>query len=137
MTNIHGRLTIAYLTGSPIFCGTDSLFSTETEAIEATTMTSNGWKEYRPRKVAWSLQVSGLTKIDSSDGQIDYFSLISTGALNPQDVTIDFEDEEGNIRTIEGVSSYISDSNITGDADANCIASVTFLGDGPYSLTGS
>jgi hypothetical protein len=136
MSFVHGRLVIAYL-DNPILCGTDAVFSEEKEMIPASTVTSNGWQEYRPRKRSWKIDVTGFTKVDNTDGQEDYFDMIGSGTMDAKSITLVFTDEEGNSITIEGPEAYISDSSISGNVNEFANASLTFLGNGAYDLTGS
>src|SRR5689334_22981153 len=96
MLLISGKDVIGEIDGVPIFCGTDCTLSEEKEVIAASTVTSLGWKEFRLRKRSWSFEVTGLTKIDSTDGQVSYFDLItSTAAVNLDNVTVLFTDPDG------------------------------------------
>jgi hypothetical protein len=135
MLVINGKDVIGEIDGVPIFCGTDCSFLEEKEVIHASTVTSNGWTEFRLRKRSWKFDVTGLTKIDSSDGQVSYFDLItSTEAVALDNVTITFTDGDGNAVEITG-SMYKPESSITGPVDQSAKANVQFIGFGEYILT--
>lgn len=131
---ISGKDVIGSIDDVPIFCGTDCTFSEEKEVIPASTITSNGWKEFRLRKRSWSFQVSGLTKIDSTDGQVSYFDLLTSAeAVNLDNVSISFTDGT-TTRLLEG-SMYKPETGITGPVNGNATANVQFVGFGAYTLT--
>ena len=135
MLVISGKDVIGEIDGVPIFCGTDCSLSEEKEVIPASTITSNGWKEFRLRKRSWSFEVTGLTKIDSSDGQVSYFDLItSTAAVNLDNVTVVFTDPDSNIVEVTG-SMYKPETSITGPSGESVKANVQFIGFGAYTLT--
>ncbi len=135
MLVINGKDVIGEIDGVPIFCGIDCSFLEEKEVIPASTVTSNGWKEFRLRKRSWKFEVIGLTKIDSSDGQVSYFDLItSTEAVALDNVTVLFTDGDGNAVEITG-SMYKPETAITGPVDQSAKANVQFIGFGAYTLT--
>ena len=135
MLLIHGKDVIGEIDGVPIFCGIDCTLSEEKEVIPASTVTSNGWKEFRIRKRSWSFEVSGLTKIDSTDGQVSYFDLItSSEAVNLDNITVSFTDGDGNDVTLTG-SMYKPETAISGPVDKRSVANVQFIGFGAYSLS--
>jgi len=134
MLLIHGKDVTGSIDDVPIFCGTDCTFAEEKEVIPASTVTSNGWKEFRLRKRSWTFEVSGLTKIDSTDGQVSYFDLITSAeAVTLDNVSISFNDGT-TTRILEG-SMYKPETSISGPVDENAKANVRFIGFGPYSLT--
>ncbi len=131
---INGKDVLVIRDTIPIFCGKDCTFSEEKEMIKASTVTSGVWKEYRLRKRSWSMTVTGLTKIDNTDGQEDYFSLIGDAlSMTLQPLSILFTDPEGNIISVLG-SGYIQASQITGPAKGFAEASLTIIGDGLYTV---
>lgn len=135
MLLIHGKDVVGSIDDVPIFCGTDCTFSEEKEVIPASTVTSNGWKEFRLRKRSWTFEVTGLTKIDSTDGQWSYFDLITSAeAVNLDNVAISFTDGDGNTQIVEG-SMYKPETGITGPVDESSKANVQFVGFGEYTLT--
>ncbi len=131
---INGKDVIVFIGDLPIFCGKDCTFSEDKEIIPASTVTSGVWKEFRLRKRSWAVQVNGLTKINNTDGQQDYFDLIGSTALDVKDVRITFTDLDSNIKTIEG-NGYIEKSSITGPATAFAEPSLLIAGDGLYTVT--
>jgi len=134
MLLISGKDVVGSIDDVVIFCGTDCTFSEEKEVIPASTVTSNGWKEFRLRKRSWAFEVGGLTKIDSSDGQVSYFDLItSTEAVNLDNGSISFSDGT-TTRIIQG-SMYKPETGISGPVDDNAKANAKFIGFGAYTLT--
>lgn len=135
MQVINGKDVIVAIYDVPVFCGKDCTFAEEKELIPASTVTSGVWKEYRPRKRSWSMNVSGLTKIDATDGQVSYFDLIDdASAMVAQNLSITFTDADANIKTVEGVG-YMQNTSITGPANGFAEASVSIVGDGLYTVT--
>ena len=134
MLLISGKDVVGSIDDVVIFCGTDCTFAEEKEVIPASTVTSNGWKEFRLRKRSWTFEVIGITKIDSSDGQVSYFDLItSTEAVNLDNVSISFSDGT-TTRIIQG-SMYKPETGISSPVDENAKANVQFIGFGAYTLT--
>ncbi len=132
---INGKDVIVAIDDVPVFCGKDCTFSEEKELIKASTVTSGVWKEFRLRKRSWSLEVSGLTKIDSTDGQVSYFDLIDeVSSLEAKSLTIIFTDADANIKTING-TGYMQQTAINGPATEFADASVSIVGDGIYTVT--
>lgn len=132
---INGKDVIVAIDGAPILCGKDCAFSEEKELIKASTVTSGVWKEFRLRKRSWAMQVNGLTKIDSTDGQVSYFDLIdSTTAMIAQNLTITFTDPESNFKIVTG-TGYIQKTSITGPAVGFAESSISIVGDGLYTVT--
>jgi len=137
MLLIHGKDVTGSIDDVVIFCGTDCTFTEEKEVIPASTVTSGGWKEFRLRKRSWTFDVTGLIKIDSTDGQVSYFDLItSTEAVNLDNVSVSFTDGDGNTVILQG-SMYKPETSISNPVDESSKATVRFIGFGAYSLTGS
>lgn len=140
MQSIHGKDVIGFFNDVPVFCGKDCSFSEEKELIEASTNRSDHttvtgpFKEFRLRKQSWSMEVTGLTKIDSTDGQTSYFDLITSGvAMDEGAVSISFTDDAGTVVTVSG-PAYISGSSINSPKNDFANASVTFVCNGPYEI---
>ena len=135
MQVINGKDVIVAIDDMPVFCGKDCTFAEEKELIKASTVTSGVWKEYRPRKRSWSLDVTGLTKIDATDGQVSYFDLIDdASAMVAQNITIMFTDADANTKTVTGVG-IMKSTGITGPATGFAEATVSIIGDGLYTVT--
>jgi hypothetical protein len=134
MTPVHGKDVIAFIGDVPIFCGKDCVFTEEKEVIEASTVTSGEFKEFRLRKRSWQMDVTGLTKIDNSDGQVSYFDLISSSAaMELQSVSIGYTDANGNAIMISG-SAHILNSGIGSPKNEFAGSSVIFIGNGNYDV---
>lgn len=133
MNVITGNNAKAYLDTVLVFCGKSLTFTETKDKIESTPTGSGIWTYNRLQKRGWQVDISGLTKHNSSDGQLDYFSVIAS----PQAfhaLVLTFEDDLGNINTISG-TVLKPKTQITGPASAFDLASVTLLGTGPYILT--
>ncbi len=132
---INGIDVIVAIDDVPIFCGKDCTFSEEKEVIKASTVTSGIWKENRLRKRSWAIDVTGLTKINSTDGQVSYFDLIDEdSAMVAQNLSITFTDADGNIITVAGIG-IMKTTQITGPATGFAEATLTIIGDGHYTVT--
>lgn len=114
----------------PVFCADDCVFKEQTEIVEASTITSSIFKEWRPRMKQWSFDVSGLTKIDNTDGPLSYFWLLGASiAMTPQTIRATYIDKEGHTYQIGG-TCYIQTSSINSAITDWSEASVTFIGTG-------
>jgi len=136
MTPVFGNNVQVYLLIGgiyyPALCGTDCAFKEEKEQVEASTITSGSFKEWRVRMISWSIDVSGLSKINNTDGQIAYFYLLQASVrMEAQTIKIKFTDVNNNSTEING-TAYILNSSITGPVAEFSNASITFLGTGPY-----
>ncbi len=132
---INGIDVIVAIDDVPVFCGKDCTFSEEKETIKASTVTSGVWKEFRLRKRSWAMEVTGLTKINSSDGQVSYFDLIDdVSAMVSQNLSITFTDPDAAVKTVAGVG-IMQKTQINGPAAGFAGASLTIIGDGIYTVT--
>ncbi len=137
MTTIKGSDVLGIVNGIPIFCGLGLTFTEDKDAVERTGGFGNTglWTYNALVKRSWSVEISGLTKIDPTDGQEDYFTMISDPfAYNYQTITLSFTDQDGNNVSIMGVM-FLQGSSITGPATGFANASVKFIGTGEYILS--
>ena len=137
MTTIKGSDVLGIVNGIPIFCGLNLTFSEDKDTVERSGPFGGPglWTYNALVKRGWSVEITGLTKIDNTDGQEDYFTMISDPfAYGYQVITLSFTDQEGNNISIAGVM-FLQKSSITGPATGFANASVTFIGTGEYILS--
>lgn len=109
MTAIHGNNVIVSLivddTPFPILCATDMNLNIRQDILLATTASTGVWRRKRLRGLSeWTVTVTGLTKIDNSDGQVSFFYLLQQSVRGAeQNIRIDLDDDDGNEITISGV----------------------------------
>lgn len=136
MTVIHGNNVKAYLDSLLVFCGKTLTFSETRTTIESVG-TTGLWTYNRVNKKSWQVEISGLTKIDSTDGPLDYFTLVNSDfAYSFHTLLVTFEDADGNQRSIAG-TVFPAKSSINSPVKSFAEASVTLVGTGPYFLDGS
>src|SRR5262252_6084492 len=117
-----------------LFCADSCVFKETKEMIEASTITSNIFKEFRPRKMSWTFDVAGITKIDNSDGQIAYLYLIDpSNAMQAQTIRATFKDYEGHSQQLGGIA-FIQSSSLSAPVTDWAEASISFIGTGPYNI---
>ncbi len=137
MTIIKGSDVLGMVNDIPIFCGLDLTFTEDKDTVERSGPFGGPglWTYSALVKRGWSVEISGLTKINPSDGQEDYFTMISDPfSYGYQTITVFFTDQDGNNISIAGVM-FLKNSSITGPAVGFAQASVTFIGTGEYILS--
>lgn len=119
----------------PIFCATDMSFRVKQDIVLATSADTGVARKKRLRGLyEASATVSGLTKINNTDGQISFFYLIQQSIRgNEQNIKIDFDDEDGNEVTISG-AVIIPELDINGPATDWSTANVSFEFSGEFSM---
>jgi len=76
----------------------------------------------------WTVTVSGLTKVDNTDGQIGFFYILQQSIRGTeQDIKLEFDDEDGNEQVITG-PVIIPDLGINGPVSDFSSADITFEG---------
>lgn len=137
MTIIKGSDVLGIVNGIPIFCGLGLTFTEDKDTVERTPDFGavGKWTYNALVKRGWSVDITGLTKIDNSDGQEDYFTMISDPFnYTYQVLTLSFTDQDGNNISLTGVM-FLQGSSITGPATSFANASVKFGGTGEYTLS--
>jgi hypothetical protein len=137
MTIIKGSDVLGIVNGIPIFCGLDLTFTENKDTVERTPDFGavGKWTYNALVKRGWAVDITGLTKIDPSDGQEDYFTMISDPFdYTYQVLTLSFTDQQGNNVSLTGVM-FLQGSSITGPATGFANASVKFIGTGEYVLS--
>ncbi len=137
MIPITGNNVLVIVNDLPIFCGISATFNEEKSSVESTpTVSALGRLTYNKLiKRSWSVNVTGLTKVANTDGQEDFFTIISpTFFTSAQTITISFDDGEGNNISITGVM-FCQKASISGPATQFAPGSVDFIGTGEYVLS--
>lgn len=110
----------------PVFCATDMSYDFEVEEIEVSTVTSGVDKEFRPRMRSSNISVTGVSKVDNTDGQICFLWLAANAASGTiYGVELSFTDDEGNVGYIYA-DVFIRSGNVTGPVSGFSTASVIF-----------
>jgi hypothetical protein len=139
MKVLTGRNAKAYLRFDddqfkPIFCGISISLSVEFEDVRVTTRTSGKWRRRKSGLGDAGVTVTGLTKVDNSDGQVSWFYLNQAGVAGARVfIKIEYTDDDGNSQTVSGwviVSRLNLDSGIPGFTTA----SVYLPFDGGYEM---
>lgn len=130
MEPIHGKDTLLSIKIDaefyPVLCAVDMTFSCSQETILATTVDTGIWRRKRLRNLSeWNVSISGLTKIDNTDGQVSFFYLLQQNIRgSEQIIQIMFTDADGNIQVLEGtviIPSLSINANVNSFDDANIV----------------
>lgn len=119
----------------PVLCAVSMTFNCSQEIVLATTIDSGKWRKKKLRNLSdWNVSVTGLTKIDNTDGQVSFFWLLQENIRGTeQTIQMMYDDEDGNIQVLEGtvlIPSLSLDGNVNSFADA----SITFEGSGSFTI---
>lgn len=137
MTTILGNNVNVFLDSVLVFCAKDCLLTESKDTVEMAggSALSGKWTYNRLQRRSWKVDCSGLSKTDSSDGQLDYFSIIDDPyATDFHSLQITWDDSDGNNVTFFG-NIFIPKSSISGPAKEFANATVSFIGTGPYELS--
>lgn len=141
MEPIHGRdILLSIKVGDeffPVLCAIDMTFNCSQEVLLATSVDTGIWRRKRLRGLSeWSVQMSGLSKINNTDGQVSFFWLLQENIRgSEQIIQIMFEDADGNTQVLEGVV-IIPQLSINGNVGSFADANVSFEGTGPVEIGG-
>lgn len=114
----------------PVFCATDFSYQYDHEEILTTSRNSGTSVDRETRLHDWSITVSGLTKVDNSDGQISFFWLLTQSIRGTkQTIRIRYTDADGNVKNITG-TVLIKQGQIASAVSGFSVASQTFPGCG-------
>lgn len=139
MEPIHGKdvLVSILVDGDfiPVLCATDMTFSCSQEVLLATSADTGKWRRKRLRDLSeWRVDVSGLTKINNSDGQAGFFYLLLENIRGTEQIIqLMFEDADDNTQVIEG-TVLIPDLSINGNVGSFADVNVTFEGTGEFDI---
>ena len=137
MTTIIGNNVHCFLDGTEVFCAKDCVLTESKDTVEMAggAALAGKWTYNRLQRRSWKVDCSGLTKVDSSDGQLDYFSIVDDPfATDFHVLSISWTDADGNNVTFSG-NVFIPKSSIGGPATGFAPATVSFIGTGPYTLS--
>lgn len=134
MNIIKGKQAKVYLrisgTFYPVFCATECSYQMQFQDVLVTTRTSGKFRSRVSGLGDWGISVTGLTKIDNSDGQIAFLYLVQQGVRGKTVyVKMEFTDDDGNSKTIEGWVLVLQ-SQITATVGGFATATQYFPGDG-------
>lgn len=139
MEPIHGKdILLSIKVGDefiPVICAIDMTFTCTQEVLLATSVDTGIWRRKRLRNLSeWNVQVSGLSKIDNSDGQVSFFYLLQENIRgSEQTIQIMFEDSDANTQVLEGVV-IIPQLTINGNVGSFADATISFEGTGAVEI---
>lgn len=140
MEPIHGTdILLSLKIGAsfiPVLCAIDMTYNCSQETVLATSASTGKWRQKRLRGLSeWSVSLSGLTKIDNTDGQVSFFYLLQENIRgSEQIIQIMFEDNLGNTQILEG-TVIIPELSINGNVSSFADVSVLFEGTGAVEIT--
>lgn len=140
MEPIHGTdILLSLKIGAsfiPVLCAIDMTYSCSQEIVLATSASTGKWRQKRLRGLSeWNVSLTGLTKIDNSDGQVSFFYLLQENIRgSEQIIQIMFEDADGNTQVLEG-TVLIPELSLNGNVSSFADVSVVFEGTGPVEIT--
>lgn len=119
----------------PILCAVEMTLECSQEVLLATTAGTGIWRQKRLRQLSeWFMDVSGLSKIDNTDGQISFFYLLQENIRgSEQIIQAMYEDDMGNTQVLTGtvlIPTLRFSANVGSFADA----SVRFEGAGAMEI---
>ncbi len=118
----------------PIFCAISCYFRFDQEEVLKTTINSGKFRERTTRLIDWEFGLSGLTKIDNTDGQAAFFWFIQESVRGSvQNIRLVFTDDAGNEQTISG-NCIIKQGQIDNLVSGFSTATISFPGTGPFSM---
>jgi len=122
---------------TPVFCCTDVNLRWNKEVVGATTITSGNNKEKRTRLFEWFVSISGITKVNDSDGEIDWFEMTNRGmGGNIQFIQIEYRDADNNTRYVSG-NVIMPSGELNTNASDFAIATIEFAGTGEMTISDS
>ncbi len=135
MQVLKGRQAVFYInvddTWYPALCAVTCGFQFDVEEIERTTVSSGLFIERKGRLINWGFNLTGLTKVNNTDGQIA-FQYFVQNAGNVVEARLKFTDDNANEINIYG-DVLIKQGNIEATVGGFCMASLYFPGSGPYN----
>lgn len=118
----------------PVFCAISCYFRYDFEEVLKTSVNSGRFRERTTRLCDWEFGVTGLTKIDNTDGQAAFFWLIQAGVRGTtQALKMVFTDDEGNTQTISG-NCVIKQGQLDSLVGGFSTAQQVFPGTGPFAM---
>jgi predicted secreted protein len=140
MEPIHGKdVLLSIKIGDdffPVLCAVDMTFNCSQQVLLATSVDTGNWRAKRLRGLSeWNVTVSGLSKINNTDGQVSFFYLLQQNIRgSEQMIQIMFSDSDNNVQVLEGVV-LIPDLSINGNVNSFADASIVMEGTGAVEIT--
>lgn len=118
----------------PVFCAISCYFRYDQEEVLKTTINSGKFRERTTRLIDWEFGLTGLTKIDNTDGQAAFFWLIQESVRGTvQNLRLRFVDDGGNEQTISG-NCIVKQGQIDSQVGGFSTVSQTFPGTGAFAM---
>lgn len=139
MEPVHGnKILLSIKIGStfyPVLCAIDMTYTCSQEVVLATSASTGKWRQKRLRGLSeWNVILSGITKIDNTDGQVSFFYLLQENIRgSEQIIQIMFEDSEANTQVLEG-NVIIPELSINGNVNSFADVSIIFDGTGDVTI---
>lgn len=114
----------------PVLCAYEVAFRFWHEEVLTTTRTSGKYRRRISRLMDWNFTISGLTKIDDSDGQKGFFYLSQASVRGTAvQMRIRYTDDDGNMQDVHG-NVLVMEGMISSLVGGFSNASFTLPGDG-------
>lgn len=118
----------------PVFCAIDVVLQYDHEEILKTSRNSGQFVERETRLCDWGVSVTGLTKIDNSDGQASFFWLLQQGVRGTeQEIRVRYTDEDSNQQDFSG-RVLVKQGQLASAISGFSTATQFFPGTGAFSL---
>lgn len=115
-----------------VLCAVEVSFQFDHEEILKTSRNSGKFIERETRLCDWGINLTGLTKIDNTDGQVAFFWLLQQSVRGTaQYVRLRYTDDDSNVRNITGYV-LIKQGQLASVVGGFSMASVFFPGTGAY-----
>lgn len=117
----------------PALCAIDSSFQFDHEEVLITSRNSGKFRERETRLCDWGFSLSGLTKVDNSDGNLAFFYLLQAAVIGAKKrMRLRFTDPDGNVVDITGYA-LVKQGSITSNVSGFSTATVNFPGTGAFT----
>jgi hypothetical protein len=135
LTGRNARLDIKVdTTWFPALCANECAYYFDHEEILITSRNSGKFTERETGLLNWGFSVTGLSKVDDTDGQKGFFYLCQASVRGTkQMMRIVYTDNDGNSQTISGYV-LIKQGTFTSTIPAFSVASMNFPGTGEPDL---
>lgn len=117
----------------PVLCAISVRWWWDMEKLEKTDRNAGRWRKYMTRLCDWGIELTGLTKVDNSDGQVAHFWLSQESIRGTEQFfVLEYTDEDSNQQTVSGYC-LVQHGELTGAVEAFNVSSITLQGTGAYS----
>lgn len=129
-TKVLGRNVLAEIEIAsvfyPIFCAKNVSFVLEQDEIETTHINSGPYREYVPGVANSTLQCSGITTTDNTNGRISIFYLMQTSVRRTiHSMRLKCTNQDGGIKIIS-FNAFVRNTSISGDRTVFSQSDITF-----------